>query len=72
MVHSRHEKETSRCKAIRLDAYDKHLKLLAWYTKLGYHCRGTFAFYTKLHGETGMACFEKILLRVECTPNLLV
>ncbi len=49
------------CKAIRLDAYDKHLMLLAWYTKLGYYWRGTFAFYTKLHGETGMACFEKIL-----------
>ncbi len=56
------------CKAIRLDAYDKHLMLLAWYTKLGYHCRGTFAFYTKLHGETGMACFEKILITADSRP----
>ncbi|HLX56601.1 MAG TPA: GNAT family N-acetyltransferase [Ktedonobacteraceae bacterium] len=46
--------------AIRLDAYDKHLRLLAWYEKLGYHWRGTFAFHTRLHGETGMACYEKM------------
>lgn len=48
------------CKAIRLDAYDKHMSLLAWYEKRGYHWRGTFAFHTKLHGETGMACYEKM------------
>jgi GNAT superfamily N-acetyltransferase len=48
------------CGAIRLDAYDKHLRLLAWYEKLGYHLRGTFSFHTKLHGETGMACYEKM------------
>ena len=48
------------CQAIRLDAYDKHLRLLAWYEKLGYHWRGTFAFHTRLYGETGMACYEKM------------
>lgn len=48
------------CGAIRLDAYDKHLRLLAWYEKLGYHWRGNFSFQTRLHGETGMACYEKM------------
>jgi GNAT superfamily N-acetyltransferase len=48
------------CEAIRLDAYDKHLSLLAWYEKLGYHWRGTFAFHTRLYSETGMACYEKM------------
>ena len=48
------------CEAIRLDAYDKHLSLLAWYEKLGYHRRGTFTFHARLYGETGMACYEKM------------
>ena len=48
------------CEAIRLDAYDKHLRLLVWYGKLGYRWRGTFAFHTSLYGETGMACYEKM------------
>ena len=48
------------CEAIRLDTYDRHLKLLAWYKKLGYHRRGAFTFHTKLHGETGMVSFEKM------------
>ncbi len=48
------------CETIRLDAYDKHLSLLAWYEKLSYHWRGTFAFHTRLYGETGMACYEKM------------
>ncbi len=55
-----HLAHTEGCEAIRLDAYDKHLRLLAWYEKRRYHWRGTFAFHTKLHGETGMACYEKM------------
>jgi GNAT superfamily N-acetyltransferase len=46
--------------AVRLDAYDKHLKLLEWYKRLGYNWRGAFTFHTKLYGETGMVCFEKL------------
>jgi GNAT superfamily N-acetyltransferase len=48
------------CKAVRFDAYDKHLKLLEYYDRLGYHRRGTFTFNTKRYGETGMVCFEKL------------
>ncbi len=48
------------CEAIRLDTYDKHLSLLTWYEKLGYLWRGTFTFHTRLYGETGMACYEKM------------
>ena len=48
------------CESIRLDAYDKHLSSLTWYAKLGYHRRGTFAFHTRLHCDTGMACYEKM------------
>ena len=48
------------CKAVRFDAYDKHLSLLEFYDRLGYHRRGTFIFNTKLYGETGMVCFEKL------------
>lgn len=48
------------CDAIRLDAYDKHETLVAWYQHLGYHPTGAFSFYTKIHGETGMICLEKM------------
>ena len=48
------------CEAIRLDVYDKHLSLLAWYKNLGYHWRGAFTFPTQLYGETGRVCFEKM------------
>lgn len=48
------------CKAVRFDAYDKHLKLLEFYDRLAYHRRGVFSFFTKLHGDTGMVCFEKL------------
>jgi GNAT superfamily N-acetyltransferase len=48
------------CEAIRLDTYDKHLGLFAWYQKRGYQWRGAFTFHTKLYGETGMVCFEKM------------
>jgi GNAT superfamily N-acetyltransferase len=48
------------CEAIRLDAYDKYDKLVAWYQHLGYHSRGAFSFYTKAYGETGMICLEKM------------
>ena len=47
------------CEAIRLDAYDKHSGLHLFYTKLGYRHRGSFTFFTKGYGETGMVCFEK-------------
>jgi GNAT superfamily N-acetyltransferase len=46
--------------AIRLDTDDKHLNLLTWYEKLGYLWRGNFTFRTRLHGDTGMACYEKM------------
>ena len=48
------------CRAVRFDAYDKHLQLLEFYDRLGYHRRGTFTFNTKLYGDTGMVCFEKV------------
>jgi hypothetical protein len=48
------------CQAIRLDAYDKHVKLVEWYQHLGYQWRGAFSFRTKIYGETGMICLEKI------------
>ena len=48
------------CEAVRFDAYDKHLQLLKFYDKLGYHRRGSFIFTTKLYGETGMVCFEQL------------
>jgi hypothetical protein len=57
------ERETHRqagCEAIRLDAYDKHETLVAWYQHLGYHSTGAFSFRTKTYGETGMVCLEKM------------
>jgi GNAT superfamily N-acetyltransferase len=47
------------CEAIRLDAYDKHSGLHIFYTRLGYNNRGSFTFFMKRYGETGMVCFEK-------------
>jgi hypothetical protein len=38
----------------------KHLSLFAWYQKRDYQRRGAFTFHTKLYGETGMVCFEKM------------
>jgi GNAT superfamily N-acetyltransferase len=46
--------------SIRLDAYDQHKQLVAWYQWLGYHWRGAFKFSTRLYGETGMVCLEKV------------
>ena len=48
------------CRAVRFEAYDKHLELLEYYDRLGYHRRGAFTFNTRLYGETGMVCFEKL------------
>lgn len=47
--------------AVRLDAYDQHLRLCAFYRHLGYEQRGVFKIMTKLYGETGGVCFEKVL-----------
>src|SRR5438270_4403167 len=49
------------CTAVRLDAYDKYVKLHEFYHHLGYQQRGVFRFNTKLYGETGAVFFEKIL-----------
>jgi len=49
------------CTAVRLDAYDKHVKLQDFYCRLGYQQKGTSRFNTKLYGETGAVFFEKIV-----------
>lgn len=48
------------CRAVRFDAYDKHLKLLEFYDRLGYHRRGSFIFESPRRGVTGMVCYEKL------------
>lgn len=49
------------CRAVRFDAYNKHLKLLEYYDRLGYHRRGSFIFESPRRGVTGMVCFEKLI-----------
>jgi GNAT superfamily N-acetyltransferase len=48
-------------RAVRLDAYDKHLALHAFYRHLGYQERGAFRLVTQRYGETGGVYFEKVL-----------
>lgn len=43
------------CGAVRLDAYEKHAKLLEFYDKLGYRRRGIVRCR-----ETELVCFEKV------------
>jgi GNAT superfamily N-acetyltransferase len=47
--------------AIRFDAYARHVKLLDFYQKAGYHQRGTFVVSTPRRGEAETVCFEKVL-----------
>lgn len=44
------------CVAVRLDAYEKHLKLLEFYDRLGYQRRGVIRVQ-----EFGLVCFEKVV-----------
>jgi GNAT superfamily N-acetyltransferase len=47
--------------AIRFDAYARHVKLLDFYQKAGYHQRGVFVVFTPRRGEAETVCFEKVL-----------
>lgn len=49
------------CCAVRLDAYDEHMKLHEFYRRLGYQERGEARVMTKLYGETGAIYFEKVV-----------
>ena len=46
--------------AIRFDAYARHVKLLNFYQKAGYHQKGLFVVSTPAHGENEIVCFEKV------------
>ena len=47
--------------AIRFDAYARHVKLLEFYQKAGYHRRGTYVVSTPRRGEGEIVCFEKFV-----------
>lgn len=49
------------CAAVRLDAYDKHVKLHEFYRRLGYQERGTAHVVTKSGKQGDTMYFEKIL-----------
>ena len=49
------------CDAVRLDAYDQHVKLHEFYRRLGYQERGTAHIVTKSRKEGDTMYFEKVL-----------